>query len=75
MSLVGCAFKPTGWAGEFDVVLDQDAVVEDSETGGGAEFVGIVESRGGIDDVVDLPLSGGKAGVREGRILAVNGPS
>ncbi len=34
MSLVRGAFEPTGGAGEFDIVLDENAVVEDRETSG-----------------------------------------
>lgn len=59
-----------GGADGLDVVLDEDAVEEDGEVGGGFDFAvfedGFVE-----DDVVDLPLAGGAGGVNEGGKLAV----
>src|SRR5580765_4316418 len=73
MSLIGSAFEPTRRADEFDVVLDKDAVVEDGEAGGRAQFIRVVEAGRGVNDVVNLPFAGGKACIRERRVLAVNG--
>src|SRR5438876_4525934 len=60
-----------GGAGEFDVVLRQDAVVEDGDVRGASEFAGCVKARAMPDDVVGLPLAGCASSVHQRRILAI----
>ena len=60
-----------GGTGEFDVVLREDAVVEDGDVRGASEFAGCVKARAMPDDVVGLPLAWGARSVYQRRILAI----
>ncbi len=57
--------------GQHDIVLDQDAVVEDRHPRRPEQLSVLVEARPVEDDVVGLPLAGLAAGVDERRVLAV----
>jgi hypothetical protein len=58
---VRSALEPAGRAGQFDVVLDEDTVVEDSDAGGREQAVFGIESGRGPDDIVGSAI--GRAGV------------
>src|SRR5882724_6855204 len=73
MRTVRRAFEPASGAGQLDIVLDQHAVVQNGDARGREEFAGVVKSRSGVNDVIDLPLAGGKGGVHEWRILSIDG--
>src|SRR5258706_7110866 len=60
-----------GGAGEFDIVLREDAVVEDGNMRGAREFAGCVKARAMPDNVVGLPLACGARSVYQRRILAI----
>src|SRR2546430_17530361 len=62
----------SGGTGEFDVVLREDAVVEDGNMRRASEFAGCIEARAMPDDVVGLPLARSASSVYQRRILAVN---
>ena len=64
-----------GRTGKLDIVLDENAVMEDGDTGGAQQFAAGIETRAVEDDVVGLPLARRARGVHEWRILAVNGAS
>ena len=61
-----------GWAVDFLVVMDKDAIVKDSDIGGFFEFAGF-EDRCVEDNIIRLPLAGLAAGVYHWRSLAING--
>ena len=67
-------FEAAAWGGglEFEVVLDDDAVVFYGEDGGVGFFTGGVELGGGVGDVVGLPLEGGIAHVELGSAVVVD---
>ncbi len=69
---VGRADVMAGWAGEFDVILREDAVVQDGDVCGTSELAGRIEARAMPDDVVHLPLTRRARGVDERRILPVD---
>ncbi len=69
---VGRADVMAGGTGELDVVLREDAIVEDCDMRGSSEFAGRVKTRTVPDDVVRLPLAGGACGIDERGILAVH---
>jgi len=56
---------PAGTAFEFNVVLDQDAILEDGERGLSRDLAVLIEERAMIDDVITLPLTRLAAGVGE----------
>ena len=56
---------PLGAAWEFDVVLDQDAVLNDGEGRLSRDFAILVEQRAMVDDVERLPFAGFAAGVHQ----------
>ena len=61
-----------GWAVDFLVVMDEDAVVQDSDISGLFELA-FFENGGEEDNIERLPLAGPAAGVYHRRGLAVNG--
>ena len=72
VSAVRGALEPAGGAGQFDVVLDEDAVVEGRDACGREQTaVGIKPGRG-PDDIIGLPLTGGPRGVHERWVLDVD---
>jgi len=62
-----------GGARKFDVVLDENVVVENGDTRGLQQFAAGIEARAVEDDVVPLPLAGWTRGIDERGVLAVNG--
>src|SRR5262249_52065505 len=72
MLAAGRSLQPRGGPGQFDVILDQHAVLENSHAGGGEKLSVVFKPRRGIDNVVSLPFSGGTADVHQWGILAVD---
>ena len=62
-----------GAAEESAAVMEDDAIVNDSDVTGFGLFSGIIPAWSFENDVVGLPFAGTFAGVYEGRGLAVNG--
>src|SRR6516164_5633146 len=56
MRFVRSAFEPTGRAGQLHVVLNQHAIVKHSEVDWRCQRAVGLKTRGGINDVVDLPF-------------------
>ena len=54
-------------------MLDEHTVVENRQPDWRKQFALRIEPRRSIDDVVNLPLTGRKAGVYQRRVLAING--
>ena len=63
MGFVGRALAVFCWAGELDVVLDEDAVVKHGDTGGTEDLAVGIEARAVENDVIPLPLARGACGV------------
>ena len=59
----------------LDVVLDEDAVVEDGERGLSRDLAVLIEERAMIDDVIALPLARLAAGVDQRHGTAVQRPA
>jgi hypothetical protein len=55
MWLVRGPLMMRGWARQFDMVLDKDTVVKDSDNSGAKEFPVLVKTSIAEDDVVSLP--------------------
>src|ERR1051326_393953 len=72
MRMIRRALEPTGRTGQRHVVLNQNAVVEDGHAGWRSNRPRSLESRSGVDNIINLPLAGRKAGVDQRWVLAVD---
>ena len=62
-----------GSAPDLGIVLHEYAVVQDSDARRVKIASILIENRGGVDDVIDVPLAGFAHGVHERRSLFVDG--
>src|SRR5712692_8814358 len=72
VSTVGRPLLVLGRTHEGDVVLNEDAVVQDCDERGLEQLAVFVKARPVEDDVVGLPLARRTAGVDQGRVLPVD---
>src|SRR5258705_11949314 len=73
VKVIGSPFQPTGRSGQFDMVLNHNAIVENGQVNRGNQFTGIIKARRSVEDVIRLPLARGQAGIHQRWVLAVNG--
>src|SRR5688572_29042129 len=67
--------QPVCWPPQLDIVLNQNAVVQECDPRRLEQPATSVETRTPENDVVALPLAGRTADIDQWRILAVNGSS
>ena len=64
--------RRAGHAGKLDIIVDDDAVVDDRQTRFLLDDLAFA-SRGAEDYIVSLPLESGFAGIGQGCVLIVDG--